>query len=188
MSYLHDLAKSRDLDHRAQSGSGPQGYRPVRAGWISWRHGIQFEKLVWLMALGCAVLLLFAPLSPRATWVHAGGDLRGDAGSISTGRAWAFVVFAMAIVAICSLAIGAVNRQKRIIPSLCSALAAVAYGIAALSCGAEISHRAAWTAGFPEYALSSTGWADAYVVIAFVGVAGSIGLTIQWLKSARDDW
>ena len=187
MSYLHDLAKSGHEAQRERPGGRLEGYRPIRSGWISGSQGIQVDKLVWLVALCCAVLLLFAPLSPRDTWVNVGADVRGEAASVSTGRAWAFVVGLAGIVAICSLAIGALTRQKLFLPLLCSAVTAVAFGMAALSCWYEFSDRRKWSASLPDYMLSATGWADTFVVIAFVGIVGSIGLTIRWLKPAHDD-
>jgi hypothetical protein len=142
---------------------------------------MRVEKTLWVMAVVCAVLLLFAPFTPRTSWSHRGGGMRHSAG-------WDWIAPLAGVVAIASLAVGAHARPRIAGPVFAASFAAIAFG------GATIAAAGHW-GSIIIGALEIEGWhlypapsVSFFAVIASAGTVVTLILLGTWLRQGQDEW
>jgi hypothetical protein len=136
---------------------------------------MRVERVLWTGAVVCAVLLLFAPFTPRTTWTQgSGAAVRHSAG-------WDWVAALLAIMAIVGLSVGMRSRPRVLMAVSGAAIAAAFAGSAA----ASIGHWVSLTMG----ALDRAGWSlqpapyvGLFAVIAGIGAICSLIRLRTWLR------
>lgn len=89
------------------------------------------EIVLWRVAILCAVLLFFAPMTPRTSWSYAGAsEMRAEGGGNTHSAGWDWIAPIMGIVALAGLTIGRWPRPGIIRPSVCVAIASLCLGVA----------------------------------------------------------
>lgn len=138
------------------------------------------ERLLWWIGLICAVGLLFAFLTTRTSWIgERGQGMRHSAG-------WDWVAMFAGMVTLTSLCVGASARDRRVLPGICAAVAAIAFGA---SGAAALGHWISLRYGELEMA----GWTlypapDVlrFAVIGFVGMVATLVLLGRWLHPSDE--
>ncbi len=144
---------------------------------------MRFEHVLWRIAVGCAALLLLAPLTPRTSWVYlAASESRGSAANATHSAGWDWVVPLFGIVAIVALIAGRMQH-----PSFTGALLGAAVGALGLAVAgaAALGHWLDLRSG----ALADARWAihpapavGYFAGIATVGMVAALALLGHWVR------
>ncbi len=111
--------------HRAAIVAGrSQGRRSIH---------IRTEKLLWWLATCCAVLLLFAPFTPRTRWLPARRYVSG--GQITEGVGWHAIAALLGIAALVALVVSLRARQRGPAAVVGPAVATIAFVVIAVGMG-----------------------------------------------------
>jgi hypothetical protein len=139
------------------------------------------EKTLWQLAAVCAVLLLFAPLTPRTSWSHRGGGMRHSAG-------WDWIAPMSGVVALIGLGLGAVARPR--VPSAvaAAALTAAAFGAATIAAAGHWGSLAIGAMGIDDWTLYPAPAVFHFAVIASAGTVLTLVLLGVWLRPGDDEW
>jgi hypothetical protein len=128
------------------------------------------EKILWGIAMTCAVILLLAPTTPRTSWVYPGGMATHSAG-------WDWLAPISGVVTIGGLMFARSAHPRAFPVVLGSVLAALAFGISA---GASAGHWYSLATGALDLGGSSTTYPAPLVlpfaVIASAGAVCSLAL------------
>lgn len=146
------------------------------------------ENAALQLALIGAVLLLFAPLTPRTTWTYDGPKPRGNPATIRDSAGWEWVAPLAGIVAIVALALAVVSRHRIVVPSFGAAVAAVAFAVAALAAGDSWLALSRGAAARAEFAAHPAPGPPYFTVIAITASALAVLLTVSWLVPNDHDW
>jgi len=149
---------------------------------------IRAEQVLWLLALLCAVLLLFAPLTPRTMWIHQRQTNPGVAATITAGHGWDGLAWITGIIAIVALVVGACSRPhvaRSVISGAMATLAFAASAIAATTYWLDLSGGAA---DLKHYVTIPAPGPLVFAAIATVATILTVVLTISWRRSANSDW
>lgn len=141
------------------------------------------EKALWRVAIACAILLLFAPMTPRTSWTAlGGGEMRSAGGGATHSAGWDWIAPLAGIVAVASLFAGRGQRPRIAGAVVGAAVAAIFFGSAT---AAALGHWLDLMSG----SLDMMGWttypAPAVVYFAAIAVAGmilSLILLGHWLR------
>jgi hypothetical protein len=139
------------------------------------------ERVLWPIAVGCAALLLCAPLTPRTSWTYLPEREVGAGGGMTHSAGWEEIVLLLGIVAVVSLIVG---RRRR--PGVASAVfgasvASISLGVAA---AAALGHWLDLMSGSLEVSRWVIHPAPAvahFVAIAIVGMVAALVLLGSWL-------
>ena len=133
------------------------------------------EILCWRIAMACAILLLFAPTTPRTSWSHEYGGMTHSAGSD-----WVAGLSGMA--AIVALAIGGRSPLRALSSATGAGVAALAL---AISAAASAGHWYDLRTGALDLDWESTTYPAPMVlpfaVIAAIGALSSLALLAKQL-------
>lgn len=142
---------------------------------------MRIEKALWFGALICAVLLLFAPLTPRTSWSHRGGWMGHSAG-------WDWIAPLSGMVVIVTLVVAACARPRILGAVAAASLAATAFGGAT---AAAAGHLGSIIIG----ALEIEGWrlypapsVSFFAIVAAAGTVLTLVLLGTWLRPGEDEW
>ena len=133
-------------------------------------------KILWRLAMACAILLLFAPTTPRTSWVYPGGMATHSA-------SWDLVAPLSGIVAIGAL-IFSMRSRPRMFPAVFGlALAALAFGVSA---AASAGHWRSLVTGELDvggmYAIYPAPLVLPFAIIAAVGFLSLLALHAKQLR------
>jgi hypothetical protein len=115
------------------------------------------EKLLWWLAASCAVLLLFAPFTPRTIWLPTGRSPGG--GQITEGVGWQAISALFEGVALVALVLSFRARQRGPARRVGAAVATIAFVIIAVGMWRH--------------------WIDLIALIAGVGAGFAVVLTMR---------
>ncbi len=144
------------------------------------------EHVLRRIAVGCAIVLLFAPLGGRTTWVK---------GHVTATDAAGYIIVAIlsGVVALAALALAFRSRPRLVLPVLGTLTAISAFGLTVVAAGVDVVAR--WQGQVWIYA----GWSIAedmgrkwtvypawgppfFTLAALIGAAASLVLAISWLR------
>jgi hypothetical protein len=137
---------------------------------------MRVERTLWWVAIACAFLLLFAPMTGRTWW----GFDRGGAMTHSAG--WDWVAPVMGIVAFVNLLIGQWLRPGVIRPSICAVITVFCFGVAAV---VALGHWLDLRSGTLDIGGATTHPAPGVGYFGGIGVVGmvaSVALLGIWLR------
>jgi hypothetical protein len=146
------------------------------------------ERVLWLLAIVCAVLLLFAPFTPRTTWFYDGPDPRRNPSTIRDSAGWDMVAPLSGLVAIIGLVVGVLSRRRIVIPSFCAVVATVAFAVTALAAGQYWMELSRGAGAMAQFVMKPAPGPPYFAVIATVATGFALLLTVTWLAPATDDW
>jgi hypothetical protein len=138
------------------------------------------QVVVLTFAIGCAVVLLFAPVSQRTIWVSgappnwSGPGMRHSAG-------WDWVAPLCALVALGGLLGGWAMRPRVVLAALGAAVATVAFGIAAGAVGFHYRDAITGVLDEPRFVTIPPAAAPFFAVIATLGAGYALALAVGWL-------
>lgn len=137
---------------------------------------MKIERLLWGIGLICAVGLLLAMFTTRTSWIADRGE------GMRHSADWDWIAILAGMVSLPCLGVGALTRDRRVLPGLCAAVAAMAFGAAgAAALGHWISLRygelelAGWTL-FPAPDVLR------FAEFGFVGMVVTLVLLGLWLR------
>jgi hypothetical protein len=148
------------------------------------------EKVLWALAVLCAVYLLSGPfLGGRTVWSHRGWI-------ISDGAGWDWLMPAAGIVALGGLVIGVALLPRVAIPVFGAAIAMVAFAIAAYASGSAwidllqgtTRLQASLSARGEQVEVLYPSQPQSFAVVATVATGFALVLVISWLKPSADEW
>jgi hypothetical protein len=147
------------------------------------------ENVLWWLTTGCATLLLFGPSAGRTTWIRQGGGVVKDA----AGYDW--LALCSGIVAIVSLTVGLWARPRVLLPVLGAAAAVVAFLLTAVASGSywmailrgDVTHNGIVLPASEGWTVYPASGPPFFAVIATIGTAFALGLTVYWLTPAEDE-
>jgi hypothetical protein len=141
------------------------------------------------VAIACAVLLLFGPLSDRTVWVRAaaGGGTR-----ITDAAGYPAAAFLSGLAVLAILAAAHAARPRVVVPVLGAVAAVAAFGLSVFVSGlgavARWQGRVWFYGGGGDFG-PTKGWtvypADGppvFFVVALVGAVAALALAIAWLR------
>ena len=143
---------------------------------------MRMERVLRVFALVCAVLLFFAPVSGRTTWISAEPRETGGTGSIRHSAGWDWVAPLCGVVAIVGLAVGAVARPRVAGPVLGAAVATVALAGAAAAAWGHWRDAASGALDLRGFTTHPAPAAPAFALIAALGALCALVLALGWLK------
>lgn len=140
------------------------------------------KLFLWRIAMACAVLLLFAPATPRTSWIYAGG------GGMTHSAGWDWVAPLSGIVAIGALALTGRSCPRGAASVLGNVVAVFAFGVSA---AASAGHWYSLATGSLDLEWESTTYPAPLVlpfaVIAAVGAVCALALLGTRLRPAEDE-
>src|SRR5215211_1629987 len=135
------------------------------------------ERVLWRIAIGCALLLLCAPMTPRTSWAGEGG-----AGMIHSAG-WDWIAPLLGIVALVSLVVGR-RRRPSVAGAIFSALiASITFAVAsaaALGHWLDLMSGSLAVARWVIYPAPAVGY---FAAIAIVGPVAALVLLGSWLHA-----
>jgi len=139
------------------------------------------ERALWRVAIACAVLLLFAPMTPRTSWTAlGGGEMRSAGGGATHSAGWDWIAPLAGIAAAIGLFVG---RGQR--PRVAGTVAGAAIASLSLGIAAALGHWLDLMSG----SLDMMGWTTSpapavayFAAIAAAGMAASLILLGCWLR------
>jgi hypothetical protein len=141
------------------------------------------QGLFWKIANACALLLLFAPMTGRTSrTILPASEMRAAGGGMTHSAGWDWVAIIAGGVALSALLIGCWLRPGVVRPSVCAALAAVCFAVAA---AAALGHWFDLMAGNLDIGGADTHPAPAVAYFAAIATAGAVAsLTIlaAWFR------
>jgi hypothetical protein len=149
---------------------------------------MSLERALWFCAIVCAVLLLFAPFTPRTTWRFDGPQPRGNPSTIRDSAGWDMVAPLSGIVAIASLVLGVLSRRRIVIPSFCAAVATIAFAVTALAAGQYWHELSRGAAAMGQFVTEPAPGPPYFAIIAAVATGVALVLTVRWLAPADNEW
>jgi len=136
------------------------------------------ERVLWRIAVGCAALLLCAPLTPRTSWTGEGG-----AGNTHSAG-WDWIALLLGIVALVSLILG--RRQRLRLAAVFGAMvASVSFavaGAAALGHWLDLMSGSLNDARWVIHPAPAVGY---FAAIAIVGMVATLVLLGSWLHDGN---
>lgn len=150
------------------------------------------EEVAPRFAIGCAILLLFAPLGGRTVWE----PIRGSGSATDAGGYNAIAVFS-GVVVLAALGFARWGRPRLVLPLVGAAVATVAFGLTLYATGVYVVARlqggiwiyACWC--FEELSSSTTvtpaPGPPIFALVALVGAVATLALAIAWLRQPRGD-
>lgn len=146
------------------------------------------EHATWKLAIWCAVLLVFAWVSPPTTWVAPAGN-PANAARMTEGFGWLWVATALGFVALVSLIVGRTMRRRVLAAELSLAAAVFAFGITAIGLARHwvdlMNGRTSIQSG-PGWELQPAPFVPIFALIAAFGLGCALVLTISWLRPDTD--
>ncbi|MGH2617826.1 MAG: hypothetical protein ACRDJC_21565, partial [Thermomicrobiales bacterium] len=143
------------------------------------------ENTLWWLAIGCAVLLLIAPFTPRTTWLPTARSAGGS--QITEGVGWLAIAALLGIAALVALVLDL--RARRGVPAAAAGAAAatVAFAVTAVGMGRhwlDLMNGITSVRMHPgePWALHPAPLAPHFAVVAAVGAALALALTIRRLQ------
>lgn len=149
---------------------------------------MKIERVLWIFAIICAALLLFAPFTPRTTWLFDGPQPRGNPSAIRDSAGWDMVAPLSGIVAITSLVAGVLSRRHTVIPSFCAAVATIAFAVTALAAGQYWHELSRGAAAMAQFVMEPAPGPPYFAIIAAVATGVALLLTVIWLTPADNEW
>lgn len=143
------------------------------------------EKVLWWLATGCAVVLLFAPFTPRTRWLPARGNT--SAGQITEGVGWQAIAALLGIAALVALTAALRARQRGPAAVGGAAVATIAFVVTAVGMGRHwIDLTNGITSVYPGqgWALHPAPLVPGFALVAAAGTVIAVALTIHWLRPA----
>ena len=146
------------------------------------------ERVLWRIAVGCAALLLCAPMTPRTSWTYLPATEVGAAGGGMTHSAgWDWIALLLGIVALVSLIVG-----RRLRPGIAGAVfsAMIASISLAGAAAAALGHWLDLMSGSLNYARWVIHPAPAvayFAAIATVGMVAALVLMGSWLHAGHTE-
>jgi hypothetical protein len=143
------------------------------------------ERVLWRIAVGCAALLLCAPMTPRTSWTFLAQSESGPGGGMTHSAGWDWIAPLLGIVALVSLIVGR-RRRLGVVASVLSTM--VASISLAASAAAALGHWLDLRSGSLSVARSVIHPAPAvayFAAIAIVGTVAALVLLGSWLH--QDD-
>ena len=139
--------------------------------------GPMVERVLWRIAVGCAALLLCAPITPRTSWTGEGGA------SNTHSAGWDWIALLLGIVALVSLIVG--RRQR---PAVAGAVfgAMIASISLAVAGAAALGHWLDLMSGSlnlnePRWVIHPAPAVGYFAAIAIVGMVATLVLLGSWL-------
>jgi hypothetical protein len=146
------------------------------------------EKVLWSFAIVCAVLLLFAPFTPRTTWVYDGPQPVGNPSTIRDAAGWDMVAPLSGIIAIAGLVVGVLARPRVIVPVLSTAIATIAFAMTAVAAGRYWLELGRGAGAMADFSMHSAPAPPYFAIVATVATGFALVLTVSWLEPADDEW
>lgn len=152
--------------------------------------GERLEPMLRRIAIGCAILLLFAPLGGRTMWVlnanlYEGYNINTDSAGYNVGAVFA------GIVAVAVLAFAFRMRPRMVLPLLGAAVAVSVFTLSALASAVTWQDMANFDVlpngtvvdldVGPEWAVYPAWGPPFFTMFAVVGAASTLALAIGWL-------
>lgn len=143
------------------------------------------ERLLWWLAAICASMLLFAPLTPRTTWLPTARSAGGS--QITEGVGWLAIAALLGTAALGALVLGLRARRRASAAAAGPAVATVAFVVAAVGMGRhwlDLMNGVTSVRIQPgePWALHPAPFVPHIAAVAAVGAALALTLTVQWLR------
>jgi hypothetical protein len=146
------------------------------------------ERVLWQFAVVYAVLLLFAPLTPRTTWSADETLPRGNPSSVRDAAGWDMVAPIAGVVAIVGLVAGYLSRPLVIVPVIGAAIATTAFAVAARAAGTYWLDLLRGAPFMPDFTMYPAPGPPFFAIVATVATGFALVLMVSWLKPGEDAW
>ena len=145
------------------------------------------ERVLWRIAVGCAALLLCAPMTPRTSWTYLPQSESGPGSGMTHSAGWDWGAPLLGIVALVSLIFGRARR-----PGVAGAVfAALVTSIRLAGAGgAALGHWLDLRSGSLDYAGTVIHPAPAVAYFAAIAIAGMVAALVllgSWLHPGDPD-
>jgi putative copper export protein len=139
------------------------------------------ERVLWRLAIGCAALLLFAPMTPRTSWTYLPQSESGPGGGMTHSAGWDWIAPLLGIVALVSLIVGRRRRPDVAGAVFSATIASISFaGAAAAALGhwLDLMSGSLREARWVIYPAPAVGY---FAAIAIVGMVAALVLLGSWL-------
>ena len=132
------------------------------------------ERVLWRIAVGCAALLLGAPMTPRTSWTGEGGA------SNTHSAGWDWFALLLGIVALISLIVGRCQRPRvaAVFSAMVASISLAVAGAAALGHWLDLMSGSLNDARWVIHPAPAVGY---FAAIAIVGMVLTLVLLGSWL-------
>lgn len=149
---------------------------------------VRTEKMLWWLATGCAILLLFAPLTPRTTWLPTGRNT-GGLSQITEGVGWLAIAALLGGVALVGLGLGRRAHRRVSGASTAAGAATIAFLVTAVGLGRhwiDLMSGVSSVRMHPgePWVLHPAPLVPGFAIVAAAGAGLALALTIRWRTSA----
>jgi hypothetical protein len=145
------------------------------------------ERVLWRIAVGCAALLLFAPMTPRTSWTYLPQSESGPGGGMTHSAGWDWIAPLSGTVAVVSLIVGRRQRLGVVASVFSTMVASISLAVAA---AAALGHWLDLRSGSLTVARSVIHPAPAvayFAAIAIVGMVAALVLLGSWLHHSAGE-
>jgi hypothetical protein len=139
------------------------------------------ERVLWRIAVGCAALLLCAPMTPRTSWTYLPQSESGPGSGMTHSAGWDWGAPLLGIVALVSLILGRAWRPGAAGAVFGALVASISLAVAG---AAALGHWLDLRSGSLDYAGTVIHPAPAVAYFAAIAIAGMVAALVllgSWL-------
>ena len=145
------------------------------------------ERVLWRIAVGCAALLLCAPMTPRTSWTYLPQSESGPGGGTTHSAGWDWIAPLLGIVAVISLIVGRRQRPGVAGAVFSATIASIGLAVAgAAALGHWLDLRSEWLS-IARSVIHPAPAVAYFAAIAIVGLVAALVLLGSWLHPSGDD-
>ena len=139
------------------------------------------ERVLWRIAVGCAALLLCAPMTPRTSWTSLPDSEVAAGGGMTHSAGWDWIALLLGIIALVSHIVG--RRQRpgvagAVFSTTIASISLAVAGAAALGHWLDLMSGSLSEARWVIYPAPAVGY---FAAIAIVGTVAALVLLGSWL-------
>ena len=143
------------------------------------------EKVLWWLAVGCAVLLLLAPFTPRTTWLPTARSAGASRGTEGVG--WLAIAALLGTLVLVALVVAIRARQRIPAATAGAGVAAVTFVVTAVGLGRhwiDLRHGVTSVRMQPgeQWALHPAPFVPHFSVVAAAGAVVALALLVRWVR------
>jgi hypothetical protein len=145
------------------------------------------ERQLWWVAVGCAMLLLLAPFTPRTTWLPS--DRSAGASKVTEGVGWLAVAAMLGAVALAALVLALRPRPRVPAAAAGACVATIAFVVTAVGMGRhwiDLRHGVTSVRFQPgePWTLHPAPFVPHFAGVAAAGAFVALALAMRWQRPA----
>ena len=139
------------------------------------------ERVLWRIAVGCAALLLLAPMTPRTSWTYLPQSESGPGGGMTHSAGWEEIALLLGIVALVSLIVGRWLRPGVAGAVFSAIVASISFAVAGAAALGHWLDLMSGSLNEARWVIDPAPAVGYFAAIAIVGMVATLVLLGSWL-------